>query len=252
MTRRMPDDAAGRGFVSRDPRVLILITLATLILTFLIDTVAGLVLVLGYLIALFATTGASWRGHARAAGYVGVFVVVIVAINAFLVPGRSILGLPFSTEGVVRGVYYSLRVVVLYATVWLFSAASSRAAVATGVAGLVRPFSRPWSRRLGLHGFLIVGFLPLFRDEVKRVRTAQRFRGADIEGGLMRRVAGARALIVPLVVSAIHRSGQLAMAVQLRDIESTIGRLLVARRPGLRDAAFAGVTAVVLAVALNI
>lgn len=242
--------SASVGFVPTDPRLLILMTLIVLISTFLIQTLIGLTVLLVHLVFLFSTTRRSWHSVIKGSRHMALFVLLILLINAVLIAGTPLFGMSFlSEEGVVRGVYYSLRVVVLYFTVWLFVSVTNQESVATGLAALVRPFNADLARRVGLHGFLTIGFIPLFRDEVTRIRVAQRFRGGGLDGGFVHRAAGARALLVPLLVSAIRRSEQLAMAVQVRGIESTIERVLVIGRPGLLDLAFAVVTLAVLVVA---
>ena len=83
---------------------------------------------------------------------------------------------------------------------------------------------------------------------LERIRQAQSFRGANMKtGGIARRATTARALIVPLVLSAIHRSGQLAAVVELRGLRDRVGTALPAGRPGVADVVFVSATAVVLA-----
>ena len=92
----------------------------------------------------------------------------------------------------------------------------------------------------------------MFADEAKRVRIAQRFRGGGFDGGLLHRAAAARMLLVPLLLSAIHRSGHLAMAVELRGIRSSIDVLFEDERAGRNDVVFALLTSMVLVLAFLI
>jgi energy-coupling factor transport system permease protein len=241
-------------FVSQDPRFLIVLFMVILISTFVIDRILGLSLLLVYIVALHLLSGMSARGTAKRSRNLAFFVFLVVVINAVLLKGTP-LPAPvsfLSQEGVIRGIYYGMRVVVLYLALILFLSVTSQEGMAKGLSALLRPLSRGLSRRVALHGFLAIGFLPLFADELNRVRVAQGFRGGGIEGGLLQRIAGAQTLIVPLLISAIHRSGQLAMAVELRDIRSTIDRILVLERPGHKDFVFAGVTLIVLLAAIRV
>jgi energy-coupling factor transport system permease protein len=179
------------------------------------------------------------------------FLILIVLLYAFFVKGTPAHGaLPFlSREGFAAGVYYALRVLVLYAAIVVFLTVASQEAVAKGLAALLRPISPGLARRAAFYGFLSLGFLPLFADEVKRIRIAQGFRGGGLRGGLWAKITGVRLLLVPILLSAIHRSGQLAMAVELRGIRDSMDRLLVLDRPAYKDFVFTGVTLVVLMVA---
>jgi energy-coupling factor transport system permease protein len=245
---RLDPPRPSSAFVSRDPRFLVVLFAAVAVSTFLIGRSLGLVLVLAYVVALYAVSGLPLRALATRARSIAFFAAFIVAINAFLVNGAP-LPRPFSylsREGIAAGLYYALRVAVLYFAIVLFLSLAPREGVAGGLAALVRPFSRGWSRRVALHGFLYSGYLPLFGEELNRIRLAQGFRGGGIEGGFLHRIAGARALLVPLIVSAIHRAGQLAMAVELRGIRFSIDRVVPLDAPRSRDFVFAGMTLLVL------
>jgi energy-coupling factor transporter transmembrane protein EcfT len=54
-----------------------------------------------------------------------------------------------------------------------------------------------------------------------------------------RRAETARAGLVPLLVSAVHRSGQLAMAVEMRHIRERLARTIEAPRLRAADAILA-------------
>jgi energy-coupling factor transport system permease protein len=227
--------------------------LVVLISTFLIGRIAGLLLLLAYIVAVYMMAGLTPRRLLTGTRHLSVFVILILVINGLLVDGERLRLLPvLSQDGLIAGVYYALRVVVLYVTLALFLTVTCQEDMARGLSALLKPIFPRFSRRVALHGFLSLGFLPLFQDELRRVRIAQGFRGGGMDGGLLQRVTGARMLIVPLFVSAIHRSGQLAMAVELRRIDSTIDRILVVGNPGLRDVVFAAVTLSVVAAAIYI
>ena len=179
-------------------------------------------------------------------------VVLIILLNGLLVPGEAIVSVGGRTllteEGTSAGVFFSLRLMVLYASMVLFLVVTPPVEFARGVYSIVRPFSRKAANGAAFYGFLILSFIPLFSDELERIRQAQSFRGADLKsGGIARRAATARALIVPLLLSAIHRSGQLASVVELRGLREGVGTALPAARPGVADVVFASTTAVVLA-----
>jgi energy-coupling factor transport system permease protein len=215
---------------------------------FFIERSLGLVVVLAYVLLLHAVAGEPLRSVIRGTRRVALFGVFIVAINALLIEGAP-LSRPlsfFSWEGIHAGLYYAMRFAVLYFSLALILSLAPREKIASGLAAFARPLSRELSRRVGLHSFLYAGFLPVFGDELRRIRVAQSFRGGRIGGGLLQRIAGTRALIVPLIVSAIHRAGQLAMAVELRGIRFSIDRVLSLDAPRAKDFAFAGVTLLVL------
>jgi energy-coupling factor transporter transmembrane protein EcfT len=138
---------------------------------------------------------------------------------------------------------------ILYLGAVVFLAVVSPEEMARAVSAFARPFSPGFARRCALYVFLTLGFLPLFADEIERVRVAQGFRGGGLEGGIARKLRGVRLLLVPMFVSAVHRSEYLAMAVELRDVKTTIGNILPLESPSQRDYVFVAATLAVIAAA---
>lgn len=237
-----------------EARILIVTFVTFVAVIFFIANIWGLSICLLYLILLWRLAGLRatvLRRHART--LIGVTVLILL-LNAILVDGRPLHpAVAFlSWEGLTAGIFYAMRMLILYMAVTMFLIACPQEVVARGLASLVRPFSPFLSRRVALHGFLAIGFLPLFSDEVERILTAQRFRGGGFDGGLRQRLSAVRLLLVPLFLSAIHRSSQLTMAVELRGIEQSIEEILIHEKPQRRDVAFAGVTVAVLALAFRL
>ena len=235
-------------FLARDPRFLIGAFVLIAAVSFMVPTSVGLLLLLAYVLALYGLAKLPVRALGGTLKTLAFFAVLIIGVNAYFVQGEAIPGTfgYLSWEGVRSGAYYTLRVAVLLLSVLVFLAAASQETIARGVSALLTPVAPNAARRIAMYGFLSFGFLPLFADEIERIRVAQRFRGGSIEGGLWAKLRGVRLLLVPLLVSAIHRSGQLAMAVEIRNIRSSIDELLEVPAPTFRDYTFAGVTVVVL------
>jgi energy-coupling factor transport system permease protein len=254
MTSPPLHDAGRPSAASLDPRLSLAVFVLLVGFTFVVPRSAGLVVLAGYAAVMGLLAGLRPSRILHRLRPLLFFVPFILVLNAVLVAGRPLpspLGF-LSREGFASGVYLALRVVVIYviyvaAVVFLF--AFSPETVARGVAGLVRPLSAAGARRLALYSFLSMGFVPLFADELARIRTAQRFRGGAFEGSIARRLRSVRLLLVPLIVSAVHRSGQLALAVEIRGIERSIENILVLARPRRRDYVFAAVSAVIFLVA---
>jgi energy-coupling factor transporter transmembrane protein EcfT len=58
-----------------------------------------------------------------------------------------------------------------------------------------------------------------------------------------------RLLVVPLVVSALHRSAQLAMVTELRGLQHRLGEVFAVAAPSPRDAVLPALTAAVVVAA---
>lgn len=242
---------APRPFLAKEPRLLIVLFCFVFALTFFIDHSLGLLVVLVYVTALLFMAGVPRSRIFSRFKSLAMFCALIVVVNGYFVGGRSLPAPLFflSWEGLQAGVYYSLRVLVLIMTLNLFLEIVRPEAVAAGVAAFIRPFSPDAARRLALYSFLSIGYLPLFAEEIDRIRAAQRFRGGGMSGGLTGRLRSVRLLVVPLLFSVLHRSSQLTDAVHVRDIGNTIDNITGVEAPTWKDAAFAAVTLAVIVAA---
>jgi energy-coupling factor transport system permease protein len=241
-------------FLARDPRVLMAAFGLIVMFTLVIRDTKGLALALVYVLCLHAAARMPVRAFAKNAKVVIPFVLLILVVNAVLVSGEPLTPLiPFlSYEGLASGIRYGVRLFVLYFAITLFLSVTSPEDIARGIAAILSPFSQDLARRAALHSFLSIGYLPLFSREIDRIRVAQRFRGGGLDGGPLKRLNGARLLLVPLFLSAIQRSAQLAMVVELRDIKTTIAPLLTLEPVSRRDLVFAGVTVIILVVSWRV
>jgi energy-coupling factor transporter transmembrane protein EcfT len=151
--------------------------------------------------------------------------LLVVAVNAVLVAGAPLWSIRghrvVSVEGLGDGVFFALRLGVMLLAVSVLVAGSRAEDTAHGIHDIVRRVSRPAAERMALFAFLAAGFVPLFVDEIARVRTAQAFRAGGADRGL-RQAAAVHVWLVPVLMSAARRSGQLALAVELREIRSRL------------------------------
>ncbi|UCH82815.1 MAG: energy-coupling factor transporter transmembrane protein EcfT [Candidatus Latescibacterota bacterium] len=243
--RRQPNK---RPFIPEDPGLLMLAIGLIVVFSMTTHEPASLLLVLFYVLILHRAAGHSIQTIVRHAKAIAPFVLLIIVVNALLIKGEPIAALvPFVyRDGLVTGVYYGIRLIVMFLAIALFLSVTTPETIARGFAAAVKPFSPDAARRVALHSFVSLGYLPLFSREVRRVRIAQQFRGGGMDGGLIKKLHGARLLLVPLFLSAIQRSAQLATVIELRDIRSTIVPLLAVEPVPRRDYLFVLVTLVVL------
>lgn len=222
---------------------------------FALETITAMAAALVYLCVLHAAAGRPGGGLGAHLRRLAPAFALIILLNGWVAPGRpalSVLGRDLLTrEGLSAGVFFSLRLAVLYLSTAVLVATTPPEEFAAGLFALLRRVWPRGARRLAFYGFVSMSFVPLFGDEFHRVRTAQSFRGGGLSGGPVERVRGARLLLVPLVMSAIHRSGQLAMVTELRGLKDRLGESLALRRAPAREAALSAATvAVVVAAAL--
>lgn len=250
---QMISHATGRdhGAAASDPRFLIVGFGLVVTTSFLIPHTAGLFLLLAYVVGLARAAGLGADALVGTARALAPLVLLVVLVNGYFVGGEPLPSpIAFlSRQGIDDGFYYAARVVLLVTAMRALLAALSPEAMARAVASMLGVASKGLGRRGAMYGFLALGFLPLLAGEIERIRVAQRFRGGGLDGPFHRRLMGARLLLVPLIVSVIHRSGQIAVAVETRRIRETIVPLLAIDPPARRDFLFIAITIGVIVVA---
>jgi energy-coupling factor transport system permease protein len=142
-------------------------------------------------------------------------VISIVLINTFLYPdARHVLfnvgPFPATVEGLSAALQATLRVAVLVLSVALF-------ALTTTTDALVDDLER---RGLGRRATFVISAairtVPRMVERAREIVEAQRARGMDTEGGLVRRARGVVPLAAPLVLSALTDVEQRTMALEAR------------------------------------
>ncbi len=247
----------GRPAASRwrpaDPRAVLAATAALVAASLLsVPGAAPMLGLLAFVTAWHVAITGSATATAASLRRIVPLALVIVVLNAVFGPGRALVSVHgvrlVADTGLANGVFFALRLALMLMGVSLLLAAVTPESLARGLYDMLRRITPRGAERVALFVFLSMGFVPLIGDELRRIRIAQGFRGGDLSGGVWRRVESARAWLVPLLVSAVHRSGQLAMAVELRDVRTRLPATIEA--PRLRAADIALVVSTVAAIAI--
>jgi energy-coupling factor transport system permease protein len=245
-------EAMPRLSVQFDPRATILAFVAMLALGLFggLSLIAQCALTV-YFIVLLAIAPKGYRVLLATGKRIVPLAGLVVLLNGVAVrTGEAAMSwnerMLLSVDGLEAGVYFAVRLVTMIVGLAALLSLTPPDAFANGVHALVRPFSQKLARRLSFYGFVAMSFLPLFMEEFERIRVAQSFRGGNLSGGIRQRATGARMILVPLVLSAIHRSEQLASVVELRDIKSRFGDRMKVLRLAPSDASFLLVSASVM------
>ena len=110
-----------------------------------------------------------------------------------------------------------------------------------GLESLLRPLNKLHVpvHEVAMMMSIALRFIPILLEETDKIMKAQQARGADFEtGGLIQRAKAMVPLLVPLLISAFRRAGDLAMAMEARCYRGGKGRTkMKPLRYGRRDAA---------------
>ena len=156
-----------------------------------------------------------------------IFVILLftMIINIFATkcegdPLFSHWGINIYTDGIVKAVFMSLRVVILIIGTSIFlTYTTSPIALTDGIESLLKPL-----KYIGIpvHLFammmtIALRFIPTLIEETEKIMNAQKSRGADFTtGSLIKRAKALIPILIPLFVSAFKRAEELATAMECR------------------------------------
>ena len=212
----------GNSIVHRlDPRTKIIITLAYMILLFLLNNFYGYIFPIGFIMLAVILSGIPVRYILKGLKPLVFIITLTFILNSFMIKGRVIykLGpLEITYEGLSQGAFMAIRLVLLI-IVHSFNTNTSPIALTDGIERLLSPFKKVGvpAHELAMMMTIALRFIPTLLEETDKIMKAQMARGADFESGnLINRAKNLVPLLVPLFISAFRRADDLAMAMEAR------------------------------------
>jgi len=155
------------------------------------------------------------------------FIALIFLVHLLFTEGEILLNLAplplrITREGLVRGLYFAWQFAALVIGAAVLTLTTPLSALVEGLDRLLRPLSRVGipSQDLAIMIAMALRFMPLLIEEYERLRMAQTARGADFTtGGIALRSRALVALAVPLLLSALRRGDELALAMEARGFQ---------------------------------
>ena len=214
-----------------DPRVKILLTVALIVAVFLVHTIAGYALILGFTYLVSRLARIPYRMLWKGLLPLRMILVFTFVLNLFFTPGEQVLVefwiIRITLEALRQAVFYSLRLVFLVIGTSLLTLTTSPVSLSDGLELLLGPLKKIHfpAHELAMMMTIALRFIPTLLDETDKIMKAQMARGADFESGnLISRAKSMVPLLVPLFVSAFRRAGDLAMAMESRCYHGGEGR----------------------------
>ena len=206
-----------------DPRTKILLTVAMIVAVFLVKSMVGYGLILGFMYLVSKLSNIPFKMLVKGVKPLRFILILTFLLNLFFNNGTTMLinwgFLKISYEGVSQAVHYSLRLVFLVLGTSLMTLTTSPIALSDGIEMLLSPLKKIHfpAHELAMMMSIALRFIPTLMEEADKIMKAQMARGADFESGnLLARAKAMVPLLVPLFVSAFRRAGDLAMAMESR------------------------------------
>jgi len=210
-----------------DPRTKLVLTLAVVALSLILPNYRAL-LVLAAVVVLYGLLATITPLDYRNVVIILIpFSIAIMLVQILLAAGNpglqvaSIGELPIKQEGLERGLAIALRALILGVSFALFMAMTHPMDLTQAATKAGLPFR--YSYMIGFS----LRFLPLFVEEFGKIRQAQASRGLDEQRyGPATLVISLPALLFPLIMDALRRAEDIAIALEMRGLStaSTYGR----------------------------
>lgn len=160
-----------------------------------------------------------------------IIIIFMVIVNLFTVPGAKILFewkfIRVTEAGLISAVYLGLRLIFMLIGSSMMTYTTTPNALTDGLEKMLGGLKR---FNVPVHEFAMImaialRFIPVLSEEMERIMKAQTARGIDFqEGNLFSRLKKLMPILIPLFVSAIRRSNELALAMDARCYHGGEGR----------------------------
>lgn len=247
------------SFVHRlDPRTKILLTILMIIAVFMVHSLLGYALVLGFVYLSARVANVPFKMLMRGIKPLRIILILTFLLNLFFSNGTTPLVdwwiFHISREGLSQAVHYSLRLIFLVLGTSLMTLTTSPIALSDGIELLLSPLKKLHfpAHELAMMMSIALRFIPTLMEEADKIMKAQMARGADFESGnLITRAKAMIPLLVPLFVSAFRRAGDLAMAMEARcyhggENRTRLRKLEITRNDYLAAAVMAGLLVLIV------
>lgn len=159
-----------------------------------------------------------------------VLLVFTFIFQSSITAGREIFSIGFITftyEGIFKAIRLMSRIILMVLSASLLSYTTTPSQMASGLEkslSFMEKFKVP-VHEMAMMVSIAFRFIPVFIEEVNIIMEAQTSRGVDFySGSVFKRMSKVMPLVIPLFVSAISRSSDLALAMEARGYSSASER----------------------------
>lgn len=221
----------GNSFVHKmDARMKIILTMLFIVSIFLCKNIASLVLVVISAFLLVFISKIPVKTVIKSIKPLTVIIIITSLLNIFYGDGEPIaeLGrLKITMNGIETAVFMAIRIITLVVISSLLTYTTSPTDLTDALERLMKPLKlfKVDVHSLAMTMTIALRFIPTLIEEIQKIMSAQKSRGADMEsGGLIHRAKALIPVLIPLFVSSFRRANELAYAMECRCYRGGSGR----------------------------
>lgn len=207
-----------------------------MILSLLTGSMLFYMVLLAALMTALLTSGVGWSTVVRNLRPLLILVVITFLYHIIFTardsrPLFTVYGFAFTEGGMEKAAFFSLRLLLFVTIAFLVTLTSSPSELSEALTKLLRPLAKlkvPVSD-LGLILFIAIRFIPILYGEFVAIRNAQTIRGVSFSGGWLSRLRQSTSILVPVLLGAMSRADELALAMEARGYRSGRPRTFFSR-----------------------
>lgn len=213
-----------------DARMKIILTIALIISIFICKTLVSLAVITVCAAVLVFLSSIPLKTVYKSIKPLGLIIIITSLLNLFYGQGEPLVQiwkLKITYDGIMTAVFMAVRIIILVVISSLLTYTTSPTQLTDGLERLMKPLK---IFHIDVHSIsmtmtIALRFIPTLVEEIDKIMSAQKSRGADMEsGGLIHRAKALVPVLIPLFVSAFRRANDLAYAMECRCYRGGEGR----------------------------
>lgn len=213
-----------------DPRAKIVISLLLMISIFLCRNYISMGICIALAMGISVVSRIKPKVIFKGLKPIIVIVLFTSIINLFYGSGDPIFTLGFlkiTEQGIHNAIFMGLRIIVLVIFGLMLTYTTTPTSLTDAIESLLKPLTylNIDVQALAMTMTIALRFIPTLVEEVDKIMSAQKSRGADLEtGSIFNRIKAIVPIMIPLFVSSFRRANELEYAMECRCYRGGSGR----------------------------
>ncbi len=213
-----------------DPRVKLFLSLTIVTALFFVENL-GVLIGAAFLVPVLASVAkVPFRWVLKGIRPLVFILFFTLLIHLFLTEGVTLFAigpLTATVEGLIKGIFYSTRLILVILFSSFITLTTSPVQLADAIESILSPLKviRFPAHEIALMMTIALRFIPTLLTEAETIMKAQKGRGANFDSGnILKRARSFVPLLIPLFISAFRRADELALAMEARGYAGGSGR----------------------------
>lgn len=213
-----------------DPRAKIVITIMMMVSIFLCKNYVSLGIMVITAIIVTLISKINIKTILKGLKPIIVIVLFTTILNLFYGTGEPLVQLgriKITMDGINNSIFMALRIIILVVYGLMLTYTTTPTSLTDAIESLLKPLKifHADVHSVAMIMTIALRFIPILIEEVDKIMSAQKSRGADMEnGGIISRVKAIVPIMIPLFVSSFRRANELAYAMECRCYRGGDGR----------------------------